>query len=88
MKCRISVEWRDGEEEVELTREKVPPEMWVSPVEGGWRGVQQVLDTLYRTYADMRSALIAALPKEVRPSVGIMVRMTEEQARDFTGGQV
>lgn len=84
MRCSITVEWRDGEEEVEFTRQKEPPEMWVSPVEGGWRAIQQVLNTLDSTYTDLRAALIAAMPKEVQAQTLVVAYLTQEQVRDFT----
>jgi hypothetical protein len=86
VKCEINLEWREGEEELPLARRKEPDEVWGSPLDGGWRGVLQTIDVLDATYADLRASLIAMLPNEMRSGVGVMVRMTEAQARDYAQG--
>lgn len=84
MKCNIDLSWQNGDEEVNLSRTKSPDEVWASP-DRSWRSVAQAIDVLDATYADVRAALIAVLPSEVRKNTSLVVKMTPEQARNFTG---
>lgn len=85
MKCEISVSWRDGEEELEISREKTPAELWTAP--NGWRNVQQAVEVLDQTYADLRASLLAVMPEEVRAGLGVAVRMTADEARNYGGSR-
>lgn len=86
MRCEIDLSWRNGDEEMKLERSKNPDEVWADPRTGSaWRNVQQMIDCMDATYADARAALIALLPKETQDGVGIMVRMTTEQAKRLVG---
>lgn len=84
MKCDISLSWRNGDEDLNLERTKSPDEVW-GPPGTDWRNVQQAITVLDQTYADVRAAMISMLPKEVQETIPTVVKMTSEQARNFTG---
>jgi hypothetical protein len=87
MKCEISLTWRNGEEDMTVTRSKTPDEVWESPLDGGWRSIEQMIRTLDNTYADARAALIAMLPSEMRAQVSVVINTTPERARKMMEGQ-
>jgi hypothetical protein len=84
MKCNIELSWRSASEELSLTRSKDNDEQWVSPLEGAKASVvPQIIGVLDATYADIRAALIAALPKEMQEHVSAVVYMSTQEVRDF-----
>jgi len=85
VKCEINVQWRDGYEEVSVSREREAHEVLVDDelFETDWRRIQNAIDALDKTYADTRKALLAFLPEQVRGGMGVMVHMTANQAREY-----
>jgi hypothetical protein len=84
MKCEIELSWRSADETLTLSRGKDNDEQWVSPLEGAKASVvPQIIGVLDATYADIRAALLATLPKEMQEHISIVVKMTPEQARSF-----
>lgn len=82
MKCEINLTWRASDETLSLKREKSNDEQWVSPLEGARASaVPQIIGVLDATYADIRAALVATLPKEMQEQVSVVIKMTPEQAR-------
>jgi hypothetical protein len=82
MRCEITVQWRDGYEELEMSRES-DRDQWGGETDQEWRLTSRVVDQLDKTYQDLRKSLLAMMPEEAREGHGVMVRLTEEQARDF-----
>jgi hypothetical protein len=88
MKCNIELSWRSASEELSLTRSKDNDEQWVSPLEGARASViPQIISVLDVTYADIRAALIATLPKEMQEHVSAVVYMSTQEVRDFMSGK-
>lgn len=84
MNCEINLSWKSGDEQLSVCRDKAQDELWASPLEGsGASVVPKVIAVLDATYADIRAALIAVLPKEMQQHISVVVQMTPEQTANF-----
>lgn len=86
MKCEIQVGWRSGDESLKVEREidRDAVDVW-GPNPDIHLG--QAINTLDRTYADTRAALLAMMTGKAASQIPVVVQMTSEQAQRHVEGR-
>lgn len=87
MRCSIQLSWRNGDEDLNLERCKNPEDHYISPLDGSWRAIQQVIDVMDQTYTDARAALTAMLPEAQREDIGTMVCLSPSEMQEHFPGE-